>query len=100
MRIGQSLDQLITDWGLPTREGTIAGRHLIYWEETELSYELSSKVSIDVPIGSNGSVSATVPLNKPQEQICARVVQIDAQELVVAASLKGSNCPYYAPNNW
>ena len=99
-RTGQSLEQVIADWGFPTDERTVAGRRLVVWEESELSYDNVPKVGISLPIGDRGSVSATVPLSNPEELTCRRVLQINSAEQVVAASLEGNDCPYFAPRGW
>ena len=99
-RTGQSLEQVIADWGFPTDERTVAGRRLVIWEESELSYDTVPKVGISLPIGDRGSVSATIPLSNPDELTCRRVLQINSAEQVVAASLEGNDCPYFAPQGW
>ena len=99
-RIGQSLDDVIADWGFPTGEREVLGKKLIYWEESEVSYENVPKVGLKLPIGDNGSVSAEIPLGEAQELRCERTVEIDRSSTIVSAAVEGNNCPYYAPRSW
>ena len=98
-RLGQPLNTVIADWGFPTSERTIAGRNLVVWEETEVTYDGVPQIGIGGDIG-NASVTATIPLGEPRELSCNRVLQINRQEIVIGASLEGNNCPFYAPSNW
>lgn len=79
-QIGKSLDQVIAAWGFPTGERNVAGRRSVIWEETELSYDNVPKVGVNLPIGDNGSVSATIPLADPEELTCRRILQINSAE--------------------
>ncbi len=99
-QVGKTLDQVIADWGFPTNERMVAGRRLVIWEDVDLSYDNVPQVGLNLPIGDNGSVSATIPLSDPEELACRRVLQINSAEKVVAGTLEGNNCPYYAPQGW
>lgn len=99
-KIGQSLDAVIADWGYPARERKVAGRTLVIWEESELSYDNVPQIGVSVPVGTNGSVTATIPLGEPEEKVCRRTLELNKSDIVIGASLQGDLCPYYAPNNW
>ena len=99
-RIGQNLSTVISSWGFPTDQKEVAGRDLVYWTQTELSYDDVPQISIEAPIGSSGSISAQIPLAEPTEMTCSRVLEIDSNQVVINAALEGNDCPYYAPSGW
>lgn len=98
-RVGQSLDEVVEDWGFPTGERTVVGRRLVYWEELEYDYDDVPRVGLRLPFG-GGEVEAQIALTDPEELTCTRELQLDADETVVAADLKGNNCPYFVPSDW
>lgn len=99
-RVGQSLDEVIADWGFPTGERKVAGRNLVYWEDLDISYEDVPSVGVTLPIGRNGGITAEVPLGDPDELRCIRTLELDRSSKVKLATLEGNNCPHYAPRNW
>ena len=99
-KIGLSLDTLITQWGFPTSERHIAGRDLLVWEQQRLSYEDVPSLEISWPSDDRGSVGIDIPLTDPEVLTCHRIVQVDANNIVVAAATEGNDCRYYAPRGW
>ena len=70
---GESLDELISAWGYPDSQKTIAGHDLYFWKQG------TYKVKI-------GDSTKTV-------EYCTRIIEVDKSKNVVAGKYKGENCP-------
>lgn len=74
--IGENIDTVISYWGYPSKEKTIAGHHLYIWQGNRITQYNSTTYS-----------SYTT--------FCDRMLEVNDKSIVIAGGHKGSNCPIY-----
>lgn len=76
--IGENIDNLINQWGYPTKEKTIAKKHLYIWESDRIKKYVTNRT------GFVGDSSYYI--------YCDKIVEIDSKNNIVSMQFKGDNC--------
>lgn len=95
--VGENINTVIQKWGYPTKQQTVAGKEVYYWEETFNT------------IGGGDTIYGTT-IQTPVYSMtytCNRILEVDKNYMVVRWDWNGNYCPinhlsgkrYINPNN-
>lgn len=74
----QPVSEVFTEWGQPSEELKVSGKHLYIWNTYDgiLSHSVSKR-----------------PLVTPDTRYCMRLLEVDRLGNVISGSWDGNNCP-------
>ncbi len=86
-----NLEQLIQAWGIPTKEQKVADRHYLIWNDYEQESGVDVGISVGGAIGRNAGLSISTLLGgNAEENVCSRVVEIDAEQNILGIQWNGA----------
>ena len=86
-----TVQQLIDAWGVPTKEQKVASRHYLIWNNYEVDSGVDVGISVGGTIGRNAAINlSTLFGGSAEEDVCSRVVEIDAEENILGIQWNGA----------
>ena len=85
-----SLQQIIDAWGVPTKEQKVGDRHFLIWNNISKDSGVDIGISLGGAIGRNAGISISTLLGgSAEENVCSRVVEIDAEQKILGITWNG-----------
>jgi hypothetical protein len=91
---GAHLDQVISQWGYPHAEQTIAGRKVYIWDRNVTVTMPSTTSGTGSVIGNTVNISSTTFGGGTSTWGCRRILEVNDSNYVVAWQWSGNNCPF------
>ena len=101
--VGYHIDSVISSWGYPDDEKTVANRHIFIWEQSELVSTSSTQTTVVNKDKKGKTTVDTFSYGGNLEQMyCKRVLEVDSNNIVTKYQWNGNNCPlfYIAGRKW
>lgn len=93
-----SADEVISQWGYPDAERTVAGRQLLIWSrDVQLYMPPTANTSGNMSVyGNTGYYNQTTTFSGGgvSNWNCTRILEINQRNIVVRTDWRGNNCPF------
>lgn len=95
--IGYSIDDVITSWGYPSEEKSIANKHLFYWYTNSTIYVPPSTTSTSTPNFYNNSTVTTTTISGgyTMNSSCDKILEVNKENKIIAWQYNGNSCPSF-----
>lgn len=91
---GAPLDAVISQWGYPHQEQSIAGHKIYRWLYTKKFQLPSTTTGTLTPAGNGAILNTTTTGGGTLEGACVRTLEVDEHNTVIHWEWSGNNCPF------